>query len=826
MIEVKSLNKTYDRRTRAANTVLHDVTVTLPDRGFVCILGPSGCGKTSLLNAIGGLDTFDNGKLTVDELTVTRYGTRAFELARDRNFGYIFQNYYLLSEHSVAYNVYLGLHSLGLTHAEKVKRVKLALRSVDMERYIHRRVEELSGGQQQRVAIARALARRPRVIFADEPTGNLDEENTRAVCSLLRRASKDSLVVMVTHEESIARFFADRIITLSDGRITSDSESWERGGLTATSDNTIYTGELEGKELGDGKVTLRLFEAPGAAPAEITVAVLGDRIVLKLEDKRTVSVGAPEDMPLIVEGERPKLDIADIDNSEDAASTELFGGESAPPASPGKGLTLPMMAREAWNLRHGKKMRKAGIWAFLALLTALVLLVVGDFINLSNVDPEDFLTSNPHVLSINIEHGSEISDFSDVTRPAQYKFSEALGNAAKAAGLEYDFIPPVNARFEYTVSTFYQVGELSAMFPMTMGYAPVERLDPSTLIYGRMPEKPYEVVVDRQVLEAMLDGDNIVLNSIRGIGFFLDTEIEVIKRDYPLFICGISDSGARTFYLSKDAMIALCNSSAKIMSLDELKKRFPGQYDDVTLEASECILNTSTVGHVWDDRIDFVYSPGGGIGYTVKKTVSFDDAHVAIIISDEAIEHRFLSLLQDSYEIYCEDKDEMKAFINDFIEKYDDKSIAPNVTDRYAIQQREFEEAASIKMDARSIITLSVLILCVVMLYLLCRTQARERLGLVAVYRLLGIPGRKLYAIFMLEGAISALTAVIPAALITWATVAVLQKWTSIAVPLILPWYAVTASVLGIVVCYLFVSVLPLISLLRQPPAKLASKYE
>ena len=245
MISVEKLNKTYQKHSRNANQVLHALTFPLPDTGFVCILGPSGCGKTSLLNAIGGLDTFDNGTITTESVSVSRPNTRAYNQERNQSFGYIFQNYYLLSEHSVGYNVYLGLHSLKLSHKEKLARVMEALKAVDMDRYIRRNVGELSGGQQQRVAIARALARRPRVIFADAPTGNLDEANTMNICTLLRQISRTSLVVMVTHEERIAKFFADRIITLSEGRIRSDSQDWQRSDLSLSQTATVYAGDYQ-----------------------------------------------------------------------------------------------------------------------------------------------------------------------------------------------------------------------------------------------------------------------------------------------------------------------------------------------------------------------------------------------------------------------------------------------------------------------------------------------------------------------------------------------------------------------------------------------------
>ena len=124
MMEIQHLNKTYDLHRSNANHVLKDVSLTLPETGFVCILGPSGCGKTSLLNAIGGLDRFDSGTIAIEEQQFHRYGEAGFEKVRNHSFGYIFQNYYLLQNHSVAYNVYLGLHSLNLTHREKLTRVR------------------------------------------------------------------------------------------------------------------------------------------------------------------------------------------------------------------------------------------------------------------------------------------------------------------------------------------------------------------------------------------------------------------------------------------------------------------------------------------------------------------------------------------------------------------------------------------------------------------------------------------------------------------------------------------------------------------------------
>ena len=825
MIEVRQLNKTYDRRRTAANRVLRDVSFTLPDRGFVCILGPSGCGKTSLLNAMGGLDDFDNGALTVDELTVDRYGTRALEAERNRNFGYIFQNYYLLENHSVAYNVYLGLHSLKLTHAEKLKRVRQALAAVDMERYIRRTVGELSGGQQQRVAIARALARRPRVIFADEPTGNLDEDNTRNICTLLRRASKDSLVIMVTHEERIARFFADRIITLNEGRIAGDSESWQREALAAAGDKTIYTADLSAARLTEGAVTLRLFQEPGAAPAELTVAVLKDRIVLKLADPRAVTLGAPDDPPRLVDGPAPSLSLEEIERTEDGAQAALFGGPGAPQSRPGRGITLPVMFREARHLKADKKVRRVGMRIFLVLLTVLTLLTAGDFIALSRIDPEDYISSDSHILAITVEQGPELSEeYASLLDQAQAFYRELLGS-----GQDLDLIPPISVQLSFSVTTFLQLGSETLNFPAAYSFAPVGRLEESSLLYGRMPERTDEIVVDRLVLEAMLNGsDSIVKNAVRDLSVFLGAQLPTGNRRFTLSIVGISDCGDRTVYVSQTAMLALRNTgSIKVISLSELKALDPQAYGGVTLAEDECLVNYPVAGEVYMYRVGHLYTIASSkrLYYTILDAIDLPDLQAAVVVSDTQMDEVLAMGLNDTVYLYCADKAAVKSYLQKR-PSGDDQSMLVWVRDPYQTQYDRYVEAVSIRADARTIVTATVLAVCLVMLYLLCRTQVQGRIELLAVYRLLGIPRRKLHTIFLLEGALSALTAIIPTAILTWGGVMAIHRWTEIELPIVLPWRDAGLVSLGILAYYLLVSVLPLFSLLRLPPARLAVKYD
>ena len=222
MIRINNLDKYYNKGKKSEQCALNDVNLEFGNTGLVCILGESGSGKTTLLNAIGGLDDFSGGSIEINGTKLTGYSPKLTDAIRNEHFGYIFQNYYILKDYTVGYNVKLALNRYDLTEEEKNERVDYILDMLGILKYKKKVVSKLSGGQQQRVSIARALVKAPNIILADEPTGNLDEENTLKTMMILKNISKECLVIVVTHEKRIAKFFADRIIQVSDGKIVSD----------------------------------------------------------------------------------------------------------------------------------------------------------------------------------------------------------------------------------------------------------------------------------------------------------------------------------------------------------------------------------------------------------------------------------------------------------------------------------------------------------------------------------------------------------------------------------------------------------------------------
>lgn len=221
MIIANNLVKKYKLADQEEINALDELTLFLPDKGFIAIYGASGCGKSTLLNILGGLDQADSGTLIVNGRNTNKFSKKDWDSYRNQQVGFIFQNYYLLPHLTVHDNIAITLQMSKQTQ-DLDKKVKDALNQVEMGKYSKRYPRQLSGGQQQRVAIARALISNPAIILADEPTGALDEKSSKIVMENLQKISKEHLVVMVTHNERMAKKYADRMIEISYGKIISD----------------------------------------------------------------------------------------------------------------------------------------------------------------------------------------------------------------------------------------------------------------------------------------------------------------------------------------------------------------------------------------------------------------------------------------------------------------------------------------------------------------------------------------------------------------------------------------------------------------------------
>lgn len=222
MLKLKNIKKDYvagDSKVEA----LKGINITFRKSEFVAILGPSGCGKTTLLNIVGGLDRYTDGDMIINNISTKKYKDPDWDAYRNKSIGFVFQNYNLIPHLTVLGNVELALTLSGVSVKERREKAEEALAKVGLANQTKKRPNQLSGGQMQRVAIARALVNNPEIILADEPTGALDSVTSVQISDLLKEISKERLIIMVTHNDELAKKYATRTIRLLDGEMIGDS---------------------------------------------------------------------------------------------------------------------------------------------------------------------------------------------------------------------------------------------------------------------------------------------------------------------------------------------------------------------------------------------------------------------------------------------------------------------------------------------------------------------------------------------------------------------------------------------------------------------------
>ena len=217
-MKITNLSKAYGNKL-----ALDDINLEFNNNGMVFILGDSGSGKTTLLNLIGGIDSASSGSITFDNLDLCKLDPRGLDDYRNKNIGFIFQEYSLFNELTVAENISITFSIIGKSYDEALLKEYFQMVDLNYEEFKNKKVYRCSGGERQRIAITRALVKDSKIILCDEPTGALDNKTSKDILDILKKLSLDRLVIVVSHDEELAKSYADRIINIVDGRISSDT---------------------------------------------------------------------------------------------------------------------------------------------------------------------------------------------------------------------------------------------------------------------------------------------------------------------------------------------------------------------------------------------------------------------------------------------------------------------------------------------------------------------------------------------------------------------------------------------------------------------------
>lgn len=284
---LKLINITKEYKVEEDSVLaLNNVSIEFRKNEFVSILGPSGCGKTTLLNIVGGLDRYTDGDIQIDGVSTKEYDDVDWDTYRNRRVGFVFQSYNLIPHLSILKNVAMSLTLAGVEREERRQRAMEALEKVGLASQAKKKPNQLSGGQMQRVAIARALVNNPEIILADEPTGALDSESGIQVMDMLKEVAQDRLVVMVTHNPSLAEEYSTRIVYLKDGEIVGDSMPYDS---SLESDAALARDEQDENVISDEQVE----QGENVATDEEVVTIEGEEYV--------VEEAAPTEEPVVTE---------------------------------------------------------------------------------------------------------------------------------------------------------------------------------------------------------------------------------------------------------------------------------------------------------------------------------------------------------------------------------------------------------------------------------------------------------------------------------------------------------------------------------------------
>lgn len=540
MIKLSNLNKYYYKNKSNENHVINDISIELPENGLVSILGPSGCGKTTLLNVIGGLDKINSGKIYIDDDCITDKSSGKIDTLRNAKIGYIFQNYNLLDDRTVFENVAIALRMTGIKDEELIKeRVYYCLKAVGIYKFRKRRADALSGGQRQRVAIARAIVKNPRIIIADEPTGNLDSANTLEVMNIIKAISRDKLVLLVTHEINIAEFYSDRIIELKDGKIISDKLNDSTRYLDYQLENKIYLKDMNvQKSFSQDGINVNVYSNE-ECDANIKIVFRGGNIYIDTDSRYNV-IGEDSNIELVDDHYK----VLDSDNYEkhsfeyDKYLSENFRPKYTSIYTPLNNVVKGFKSIK--KFKRGKKILLIGF--FFAAMFAFI--AVSNIMGLKRTNPEDYMVTNNHYLTV----------------PNPAKNDELSNKISQIEGVKYVIPGDSQVTLSMMMNDYYQTANAVGQLPGSISLTSV--LDKKDIMKGTYPANDNEIVIDKMITKKFIKGKAGKNAGVNTYNDFIGKKIRLDGKD-TYVISGISNTGSPSIYVSPNAYIDILAHSPK-----------------------------------------------------------------------------------------------------------------------------------------------------------------------------------------------------------------------------------------------------------------------
>ena len=722
MIKLVNVYKYFNKGKKNEVRAIDNTSIDLPEKGIVTLLGPSGCGKTTLLNSIGGLSKIDKGSIYVDNEKITKVSVNKIDKIRSLKIGYIFQNFNLLDDETVFDNVSLVLKINGLKDKEEInKRVNFCLESLGIYRYRNRYAGMLSGGERQRVAIARAIVKDPEVIIADEPTGNLDSKNTIEVMNIIKSLSRDRLVILVTHESELAKFYSDRIIEINDGKIVKDYINEDNHELDYKLDNKIYLKDMKMHETIKGENVNIDYYAIEGSKLNLKIVVKNDNIYIESDKQKKIESINNSNIELVDAHyekinkrvyEEFSFDYSKVKNdkfkSKYSSIYNIFSGTK-------KGFTKIL------NYSFIKKLLLAGFF----MSSVFVMYSVSSIMSTFNIKEKDFVSYNKNYALLTKNN---------MTKNEYDKISNMK---------DVDYVLPTDGMItvNFKFSSYLQTSGI--METIKGNIASASLVD--KIISGTKIKNNNEIIIDKIVIDKFLSMGDAKNAGYLSYDSFLKESV-YLKDSQEYKIVGISDTSSPSIYASDSELINIIDNSINDDYLMEEEVSFKDyKRVNATLTSGSYPVNDYEIMVSEEYKYEYPLNKeiDTKIGNTKLKVVGYYKSNETngFLVSESTIKNKLI-LNSSKFIISSKYKenviDELKS------EKY-------NVVDTYenslSTYKKNVEDANKSKIMYSSVIV----VISLIEIYLIIRSSFLSRVKEVGILRSIGIKRKDIYKMFMGE---------------------------------------------------------------------------
>lgn len=794
MIKLVNVYKYFNRGKKNEVKAIDNTSLDLPDKGIVTLLGPSGCGKTTLLNSIGGLSRINKGSIYIDGERITKRSVNKIDKIRSLKIGYIFQNFNLLDDETVFDNVSLVLKINGLKDKEEIKkRVNFCLESLGIYRYRNRYASMLSGGERQRVAIARAIVKDPEVIIADEPTGNLDSKNSIEVMNIIKSISRDRLVILVTHERELAKFYSDRIIEISDGKIVKDYENADNHELDYRLDNKIYLKDMENysnKEVGSAKVE---YYSDNTDKVSFKIVVKNDNIYIESDSLKKIEVINNSNIEL-VDAHYEKINKKvyeefsfDFNKVKDNKFKEKYSSIYNVVTSTKKGF------RKVLNYSFVKKLLLIGFFTS----SLFIMYSVSSIMSTFKVDEKNFVSYNKDYVLLNKKNMS-VNEFN---------------NLNNVSNVEYVLPSNGNVQVNFKFNKFLQTsGILESMSGSLASYSKVDKV-----INGVKTNGKKEIIIDKMVIDKFLsmgDAKNAGFNTYDN---FINEYVYLQNNDM-YKIVGISDTNSPSIYVNDSEFVNFIENSLNDNSEDGSDKLKSYERSSITLTKGSLPVNDYEV--IVNENMKDMYPLDKiidkKVGDNKLKVVGYykSVSESGLLVSENTIKNKLI-LTSDKFVISSSDKystiSELKT------SKY---NVVDTYKDSLSNYKRSIEESNRNKIIYSSVIV----IISLIEIYLIVRSSFLSRVKEVGILRSIGVKRKDIYKMFMGEILSITLISSVPGLIVMGYILYTLSKISVLNI--VINWYVVLISLVIILVFNTLFGLLPVYKTIRKTPHEILSRND